>query len=109
MIFNRITVYDTFVWFLNVTPTPTPPPAIESKAENYFAWFSLPQVNLFQHNDMSYVCPNFCHFPEEKISVSILGTCKLIHVYIYNAHCVYLEINDKDQQEKPIPGTVLYL
>lgn len=100
-------------WFLNVSPPNPPPPppslAIESKAENNFARFSLPLVNLFQSNDMPYVCPNFCHFPEEKISVSILGTCKLIHGYIYNAHCVFIEMNDKDRQEKPIPGTVLYL
>lgn len=98
-------------WFLNVSPPNPQPPslAIESNAENNFARFSLPQVNLFQSNDMPYVCPNFCHFPEEKISVSILGTCKLIHGYIYNAHCVFIEMNDKDRQEKPIPGTVLYL
>lgn len=96
--------------FSMLSPTPTPPWDIESKAESDFAWFSLPQVDLFQSNDMSNVCPNFCHFPEEKISVSILGTCKLTPVYIYNAHCVYIEMNDKDQQEKSIPaGIVLYL
>lgn len=59
---------------------------------------------------MSNVCPNFCHFPEEKISVSILGTCKLTPVYIYNARCVFIEMNDKDRQEKSISaGIVLYL
>lgn len=103
---HRITIYDEFVWlnFSMLSPTPghrKQKPTLCGSLYLRLIYFSLTICRMF--------APIFCHFPEEKISVSILGTCKLIHVYIYNAHCVFIEMNDKGRQEKSISaGIVLY-
>lgn len=106
---HRITIYDEFVWLNFSMLSPTPGHRKQKPTLCGSLYLRLIYFSLTNDNDMSNVCPNFCHFPEEKISVSILGTCKLIHVYIYNAHCVFIEMNDKGRQEKSISaGIVLY-